>query len=256
MGYKVVPNSVDPKRFVVYDDSGSAVAQGSYNGRSDENIIGKLSQAKPQDPVSFIKGATGQIMQNPKQGKAYVETAQAIENLNKGSKLDSEAATTELIKDLYGFRQGIQKADDLKAIKDTGTIGANTGPISGRIPDFIIQAWGGFDPEEAGKRKQLSQGILNLLNPYRKAVTGAQAATSEISKYIEPALPSMKDEDAVFLDALRKYKEDTNNNIKLVLDQLTRLGKDTSQFNNLLGESSKATHRLNPITGKVEKISE
>jgi len=268
MGYTVQKNPLDPERFAVYDEGGNPIAKGSYKGRNDEDIIKAatsknlatdLARAKQSTTKDKAMNLLKQTGGNTKMIDAYKKAQEAT----KDESLSSEAAVNELLKDVYSFRQGVKSSDELKKLKESGTYGVNTGFISGRIPDIAIEAAGSFAPEEMGKRKQLSQGILTLLNPYRKQVTGSAAAEKEISRYIEPAVPTMKDEDEVFLDALNKYRTDTISNIGLALDQLKRMGKDTSQFDDLISELSvsktvspqkKATHKFNPATGKLELV--
>lgn len=227
------------------------------------DMSGQQSQSinLPQE-VLAIKEYAGGLPLGSKEQKEALKMYEAARDdylkLNPAPKTKSDTGfTSSDIEDLATMKEAKSNLMDLLEFKNSafGGKGINTGPIiGGRFPlpftdnepnlypssvsEFVNKIAG--EKENSGDRGEFRRRILSFLNPTRKEVTGAGAATNEITTYIAPTAPQESDDDTTFFKKGLSTLPEIQRRIIKRLETAKQAGRDVSGFQDELNTSPDA----------------
>lgn len=148
--------------------------------------------------------------------------------------IETDTLKNKVSDDVVNYRRALVSAKRMANMKARGSAGTNTGPFIGRIPKVAVDVIGAINPEFASDRRMMEQENLNMMNPYRKEVTGAAAPMAELMRYVEPMFPKMTDDDEVFNNALKNYSSITKDNLNDAINMLRIMGVNPRQIESLV----------------------
>lgn len=222
-------------------------------GGGNEDLVGEIKPDAKQ--INPLVADTAQKALNFPSGSIQksreLTAAKSLEDIlgtEAPKKLLSSVTAEDLANAIEGQKQ-LKKAILLKS-QGFNRKGIDTGPlVGGKIPftdqTFLpmgLNEWYnknlGDEGEASADRSVLSQALLNVLNPQRKAITGASATTGELQDYIFPTLPNMSDNDIAFYKkAIESYKG-SQEKLRNIFDTLQRSGSgDVSGFKDIYKKS-------------------
>lgn len=157
----------------------------------------------------------------------------SIKKGNKGTTLPVKAV--EDMTNEQTLLKGLKDMADLK-MKGFGGQGISTGPVVGRIPNYLSSLWNqygeGLSATDAADRAKLDAAKLWVANPIRHATTGAQASYQELKNQIYPLIPDQTDEDAIWKTKLMEAAQRTLGNYQQEQQNYKNSGYDAN-FNDL-----------------------
>lgn len=196
---------------------------------------------RPQTPRQFLADPTIQMAvfgaaQKPKEAVEIAREFQELAGPPPATKIPDPARES-----LTSLQYGIDTNRQMRTLKQKAQI--NTGPV------VNLLEWSGYynlmDEKKPGAIKKYE---LDVMNPYRKLVTGAQASETELRKFIVPAIPNLGDNDQRFIQKSYIYHLTNIHNMKLILEGLKKQGYDVSEWEKgfktrMIGMDGKTMHK-------------
>lgn len=108
----------------------------------------------------------------------------------------------------------------------------STGPIMGRINEGVLGDMLQKHFPDFQAKRQTEAKLLNLMNPVRKDITGAQASWEELRRFIGPMFPALTQSYENFHKSNREFQRSAYNSINTIVGGMKRQGINVDNFIN------------------------
>lgn len=181
-----------------------------------------------QENIKAQREQAAAIREEARRDRLDAESRRRTERMEREERkrVEKQAKEAQLensqVKELVDLQDVLTAVDALTSAKKTGNF--DTGPLVEKYKGWAPS----LDPEYAAFRSQ----VEDMKAQFIKAISGATVSPSERAA-LEKVVPTMTDNDQVFLSKAKKFRERMERLINNRLNAYSKMGKDTSGFENI-----------------------